>query len=163
MEIDIEERCLRAREIFHSGYNCCQSVVLAFSDITGLEDSVLASAASGFGGGFGRLREVCGCVSGLTMLAGFISPAPNPSDLDARKANYALVQELAEKFKQDNGSIICRELLGLATGTKEGPAPSPRTPQYYKSRSCEDRVASAARIMAEYLANSEKKETIIVK
>lgn len=152
MKMDVEERVRRAREIFHSGYNCCQSVALAFSEVTGLDEAALAAAASGFGGGIGRLREVCGCVSGMTLIAGFVSPATDPSDLTSRKANYALVQELAESFRQDNGSIICHELLGLAPGTKEGPAPSPRTPEYYKTRTCEDRVASAARILAEKLA-----------
>lgn len=151
MTIDIDERERRARELFHSGYNCCQAVALAFSDIATIDEAALAAATSGFGGGFGRLREVCGCVSGMTLIAGFLSPAADPSDLPSRKANYALVQELAESFRQENGSIICRELLGLAAGTKEGPTPSPRTPEYYKSRSCEDRVASAARILAKRL------------
>ena len=154
MTIDIEERSRRAREIFHSGYNCCQAVALAFSDITGLDEKTLAAASSGFGGGFGRLREVCGCVSGMTLVAGLVSPATDPSNMEARRANYALVQRLAEAFRSENGSIVCRELLGLAAGAKEGPAPSPRTPEYYKARSCEDRVASAARILATYLSET---------
>lgn len=148
MKIDIDERESRAREFFHSGYNCCQAVALAFSDVAGMDEAAIAAAASGFGGGFGRLREVCGCVSGMTLIAGLTAPAADPSDLEARRANYALVQELAESFREENGSIICRELLGLAAGTKDGPMPSARTPEYYKTRSCEDRVASAARILA---------------
>lgn len=151
MTIDIDERERRAKEYFHSGFNCCQSVALAFSDLAGIDKKNIAAAASGFGGGFGRLREVCGCVSGMTLIAGFVSPAHDPSNMEARRDNYALVQELAEEFRKKEGSIVCRELLGLAPGTKEGPTPNPRTPEYYKSRSCGDRVAAAARILAERL------------
>lgn len=152
-EMNVEERACKAREFFNSGYNCCQSVVMAFADITGLAEPVLAQAAAGFGGGFGRLREVCGTVSGMTMLAGFISPVPDPSDQNARKANYALVQQFAEQFRKLNGSIVCRDLLGLAPNPHESPAPEPRTPEYYHKRPCGELVYIAATIVAEYLAS----------
>ena len=119
---DPEERSRRAEENFRKGYNCCQSVLLAFADI--LEANSLASKeqlvalGSGFGGGRGRLREVCGSFSAAVAMAGFILPACNPGNLEERKDNYALVQEFALSFKQMNGgSIVCRELLGLAKQT----------------------------------------------
>lgn len=119
---DPEERSRRAEENFRKGYNCCQAVLLAFADI--LEANSLASKeqlvalGSGFGGGMGRLREVCGSFSAAVAMAGFILPACNPGNLEERKDNYALVQEFALSFKQMNGgSIVCRELLGLAKQT----------------------------------------------
>ena len=119
---DPEERSRRAEENFRKGYNCCQSVLLAFADI--LEANSLASKellvalGSGFGGGMGRLREVCGSFSAAVAMAGFILPACNPGNLEERKDNYALVQEFALSFKQMNGgSIVCKELLGLAKQT----------------------------------------------
>ena len=116
-DFDPKERGERAERIFNDGFNCCQAVVLAFSDLIGqsygLDESVLASLCSGFGGGFGRLREVCGAVSGMTVMAGFIQPAADPSVKSDRTANYALVQEFAAAYRKQNGSIVCRELLGL--------------------------------------------------
>lgn len=119
---DPEERSRRAEENFRKGYNCCQAVLLAFADI--LEANSLASKellvalGSGFGGGMGRLREVCGSFSAAVAMAGFILPACNPGNLEERKDNYALVQEFALSFKQMNGgSIVCRELLGLVKQT----------------------------------------------
>lgn len=119
---DPEERSRRAEENFRKGYNCCQAVLLAFADI--LEANSLASKellvalGSGFGGGMGRLREVCGSFSAAVAMAGFILPACNPGNLEERKDNYALVQEFALSFKQMNGgSIVCKELLGLAKQT----------------------------------------------
>ena len=119
---DPEERSRRAEENFRKGYNCCQAVLLAFADI--LEANSLASKellvalGSGFGGGMGRLREVCGSFSAAVAMAGFILPACNPGNIEERKENYALVQEFAASFKEENGgSIVCRELLGLAKQT----------------------------------------------
>ena len=160
MKIDIEERVAKAKKLFkEDGYNCCQAVVLAYNDIFGLDDKTAASLSSGFGGGMGRMREVCGSVSGMVFLAGLLSPADNPSDKAARTANYALVQEVAGEFKAMNGSIICKELLGLTEnctakgegihGIPESPVPSDRTPEYYKKRPCEELVGISARIIGE--------------
>lgn len=151
-----EKRRDRAENNFLQGYNCCQAVVLAFSDI--LEDNklateeFLATLCSGFGGGMGRLREVCGAFSGTVMMAGFISPAGKPKIMAERSANYALVQEFARRFKEENGgSIVCRELLGLAPkpGQTESPMPSERTEEYYRKRPCPKIVAAAAYIIAQ--------------
>lgn len=152
-DFDPAERGERAERFFKEGYNCCQSVVLAFSDILadscGLSENTLASMCSGFGGGFGRLREVCGAVSGMTFMAGFMRPSTDPSVKENRTANYALVQEFAAAYKAENGSIVCRELLGLNGSPKETPVPSDRTPEYYKKRPCGQLVRMAARIVAE--------------
>ena len=166
MKIDVEERVDKAKRLFkEGGYNCCQAVVLAYNDVFGLDDKTAASIASGFGGGMGRMREVCGSVSGMVFLSGLIFPADNPSDKGARTANYALVQEVAGEFKAINGSIICRELLGLSACTQtqsdstdihsipESPVPSDRTPEYYKKRPCEELVGISARIIGEKIKN----------
>ena len=110
---DIEERARKAKQNFLDGYNCCQSVMLAFSDVFETDELTLSTIASGFGGGLARMREVCGTVSAIGMAAGFISPAVHPKNMEERTANYALVQELAGEFRKENGSIICAELLGL--------------------------------------------------
>lgn len=154
IDIDIEERVTRAVGYFKSGYNCAQAVVMAYDDIMDLSVEALAKIAAPFGGGMGRMREVCGTVSGMTFIAGAILPAINPQNLEERKANYALVQHFAQCFRQENGDIVCRRLLGLEPMAErsETPMPSQRTEEYYRKRPCAEYVASAARIVAEYLA-----------
>lgn len=143
----VQEREQRARELFTQGYNCCQAVAMTFADVIGLPEQEIAAISSGFGGGMGRMREVCGTVSAMTMVAGAIIPANDVNDRDAKAANYALVQEMAGEFRQMNGSIICRELLGLAKpeGTH---VPEQRTPEYYKKRPCGELCSIAAGIIA---------------
>ena len=146
--------------LFRQGYNCCQSVILAFSDLLSgdITEEQLAVLGSGFGGGMGRMREVCGSFSGAVMMAGFISPASDPSVKESRRDNYALVQKFAEEFRRLNGgSIVCRELLGLTQTAKEGPTPSERTPEFYRKRPCEQIIGNAAFIVAEkILSDSDK-------
>ncbi len=154
MKVNVEERGQRARSYFTQGYNCAQSVVLAYSDIMGVDSQILATLSAPFGGGMGRLREVCGAVSGMVMIAGALVPANDPSQRSAKTENYKLVQLLAEEFRRENRSIICRELLGL-TQIKDDPTPSPRTPEYYKKRPCADLVAMAAEIVGRNI-NEEK-------
>lgn len=157
MDINVEERVAKARRLFREeGYNCCQAVVLAYGDLFGLDVRTAASLSSGFGGGMGRMREVCGSVSGMVMLAGLLCPADDPSVKSGRTANYALVQELAGKFREENGSIICRELLGLSKNGQESPEPSDRTPEYYRKRPCEELVGISARIFGEKILAYEK-------
>lgn len=153
---DPQERQETAEKYFLEGYNCCQAVLLAFQDVTGLDKETTLKFASGFGGGMGKMREVCGTVSAMTAIAGFISPSVNPGDHDAKTANYALVQDLASRFKEEKGSIICRELLGKRKEEKlESPEPSHRTPEYYKTRPCAATVGAAARIVAGYLKDND--------
>ena len=154
--MNIEERVEKAKRLFkEGGYNCCQAVVLAYNDIFGIDDETAAAMSSGFGGGMGRMREVCGSVSGMVMLAGLIRPATDPTVKDWRTANYALVQEMAGEFKGINGSIVCKELLGRVPmgsngqAPKEAPEPSDRTPEYYKKRPCEELVGISSSIVGE--------------
>lgn len=157
--IDVQERVERARQYFLSGYNCAQAVVMTFDDVMKHSPETLAQLSAPFGGGMGRMREVCGTVSGMTMVAGAIRPAVNPQNLEERKANYALVQEFAQRFRQENGDIVCRRLLGLEPREeqRETPMPSERTAEYYRKRPCVEYVASATRIVAEYLIANDKK------
>lgn len=155
-KIELEERVEKAKRLFkEEGYNCCQAVVLAYNDLFGIDDDTAAALSSGFGGGMGRMREVCGSVSGMVMLAGLLTPAADPSIKVDRTRNYALVQEMAEEFRNINGSIVCKELLVLvpigSNGSiiKESPEPSDRTPEYYKKRPCEELVGISARIVGE--------------
>ncbi len=150
---DPAERGERAKDCFLQGYNCCQAVLLAFADILGAEgladEDLLKTIGSGFGGGFARMREVCGSFSGCTVMAGFIRPAVTPG-LEERKANYALVQEMAAAFRERNGgSIVCGELLGLRGHKPEGPTPSERTEEFYRKRPCPEIIRNAAIIVAE--------------
>lgn len=154
-KINVEERVERAVSLFKSGYNCSQSVVVAYADYFGLDEPTAMRVSASFGGGMGRLREVCGAVSGSFMLAGLKYASTDPADKAAKTKNYTVVQELAEKFKQHNGSIICRELLGLAR-QKDDPVPSDRTPEYYKRRPCSEYVAIAARVIGEKLNEDEE-------
>lgn len=153
MNIDVKERAQRAGEYFKAGYNCAQAVVMAYNDIMGMDLEMVAKLAAPFGGGMGRMREVCGTVSGMTMLAGYIQPSADPKNLEERKNNYALVQHFAEQFRNENGDIVCRRLLGLEPMAErnETAMPSERTPEYYKKRPCSEYVECAARIVGEYL------------
>lgn len=155
--IDIEKRVARARNYFTSGYNCAQAVAMAFDDIIALDTNTVARLSAPFGGGMGRMREVCGAVSGMTLVAGAIAPSIDPKNMDERKANYALVQHFAAEFRQENGDIVCRRLLGLEENVErsEGAMPSERTAEYYRKRPCVEYVATAARIVATHLASKE--------
>lgn len=139
---------------FKEGFNCSQAVLLTFADECGLERETALKIASSFGGGMGRLREVCGAVSGMFMAAGLLYGYAVTDDKQAKTAHYELIQRLAEKFREKNGSIVCRELLGL-DHKSDCPIPENRTKEYYKKRPCAELVGDAAEILAEYI-NSRK-------
>lgn len=146
---EIEVRVEKAKTLFKQGFNCSQSVFAACADIYGIEDEALALRLSAsFGGGIGRMRQTCGAACGMFMLAGLENGSAVVGDAEGKKQNYALVQNLAEKFKQENGSLICAELLGIAPKPQE-PTPEARTEEYYKKRPCAEMVASAVRIFLE--------------
>lgn len=150
-----EQRAERARQCFLAGHNCPQSVVNAFDDVledNGIDLATAVRLASPFGGGMGRMREVCGAVSGMLMILGLLEGYDDPAADDAKARLYERVQELADEFRAENGSILCRELLGLSEGPSE-PTPSARTEAYYHSRPCAEYVASAARILAEHMGD----------
>ena len=139
----------KAHELFKSGFNCAQAVAVAFCDKTGLTESQAARMASPFGGGMGRMREVCGAVSGMYMVLGILYGYDDPQADTAKKQLYTQVQALAEEFKKESGSIICREIL---KNPPSDPNPSPRTAEYYAMRPCERMVWNAARLMEEFIA-----------
>lgn len=145
---------VKAADNFAKGYNCAQSVVLAYADEIGLERKTALMLSSSFGGGMGRLREVCGAVSGIFMVAGIKFGYSDPQDNAAKKNLYRLVQEFAHRFEEENGSIICRELLCMSV-KKDSPEPEKRTGEYYKKRPCKELVASAADIF-DYLCKEVK-------
>lgn len=137
----------QAAELFQKGYSCAQAVVVAFSDVTGLTPEISAKLASSFGGGMGRMREVCGAVSGMLLVAGYLYGYESPDPV-AQKAHYALVQDLAGQFREVAGSIVCRELL---QNPPSDPKPTPRTEEFYKNRPCTRMVVLAAQILDAYI------------
>lgn len=139
-----------AKNLFLEGYNCAQAVFAAFCDVTGMEMKTALQLASSFGGGMGKLREVCGAVSGMFLVAGALYGYDGPKDAEGKNAHYARIQALAAGFQAENQSIVCRELLGLDV-KKESPIASERTKAYYQKRPCAELVASAARIMDRYI------------
>lgn len=146
------DHAVKAAELFMEGYNCAQAVAVAFCDETGLTPEFSAKMASSFGGGMGRMREVCGAVSGMLLVAGILYGYDSKDDDESKMAHYALVQELAGKFRDETGSIICREIL---KNPPSDPAPTPRTEEYYKVRPCARMVYVAASILEAYI-NSHK-------
>lgn len=152
---ELEARVQRAVDNFMQGYGCCQSVVAAFADLYNLDDTMAKRIAAGFGGGVGRLRMMCGAVSGIVILAGLDRGQIDGADRKGKSMCYKVVQELLDEFKVQNGSVVCAELLGLKGHEKAQSSyiASPRTAEYYKTRPCAAKVESAARIFAEYLMN----------
>ena len=148
----------KAIAYFKSGYNCSQSVVCAFADLINMDEKSASTLASGFGGGIGRLREVCGAVSGMVMVANILYGENCESDPQAKKAHYERIQHLANIYKAKNGSIICRELLGLDIKGADSPAPSERTAEYYKKRPCAELAGMAAKILDEYIEQNPIKK-----
>ena len=144
------DHSIYAAELFLKGNNCAQAVAVAFCDVTGLDETMTAKIVSSFGGGLGRLREVCGAVSGMAAVAGVLYGYEDPQDDAAKAAHYNLVQSLAEKFREQAGSIICREIL---KNPPSDPNPTPRTEEFYKQRPCARLVVLAAQILDEYIAD----------
>lgn len=137
--------------LFEEGYNCAQSVFLAFADLHGMDEKMAAALSSSFGGGMGRLREVCGAVSGMFMTIGLLYGYDDPKATTEKSDLYARVQALAADFEKENDSIVCRDLLGL-TVKKEAPTPQARTTEYYQKRPCKELVGDAAELLERYIA-----------
>lgn len=140
----------KAMQSFLDGYNCSQCLILAFEDLINIDLDLALQIASPFGGGMGRLREVCGSVSAMFMVLGYILGYSDPTDYEGKKILYAHIQELARRYENTNGSIICRELLGLNVQHDDS-TPEKRTEEYYKSRPCTEKIGSAAEILEQYL------------
>jgi len=140
----------RACELFAGGLNCAQAVFTAFSDVTGIDEETSKKLSSSFGGGMGRMREVCGACSGMFMAVGMLFGEGTEKDDKLKAAHYKRIQDLAEQFKAEHGTIICRELLKNLSVTST-PAPDKRTEQYYKVRPCVRFVRTVAEILDRYL------------
>ncbi len=138
-----------AAQLFLDGCSCSQAVMAAFCDLTGMDRSTALRLSAPFGGGIGRMREVCGAVSGMMMVVGLLYGFEPSEGSTAKSAHYHLVQELAEQFRQQAGSIICREIL---KNPPADPNPSPRTAEYYANRPCARMVMLAAEILDRYIA-----------
>lgn len=146
----MEERIQLAVSLFKEGYNCSQSVVLAFADLYGIDRNTALRFSASFGGGIGRMRMTCGAACGLFQLVGLETGAIEGDDREGKSANYAAVQHMAEQFSKENGSLICAELLGLNQNTPLSSQAEPRTDAYYKKRPCAMMVETAARLFANF-------------
>lgn len=143
-------RIEQAVSTFEEGYTCAQSVFATYADLFGMDRQTALKLSSPMGGGIGRMREVCGVVSSMALLAGLKEGNTDPANEEGKERIYLLVRQMAEKFKEKHGTIICRELLGI-DGMEESARPSERTEEYYKSRPCSQLVATASRIIEEIL------------
>ncbi|MDH6533473.1 C_GCAxxG_C_C family protein [Parabacteroides sp. 52] len=150
-EFDPEARIKQAVENFESGYNCAQAIFLAYCDLFDIDQKTGSMMSVSFGGGLGRMREVCGTVSAMAMLAGFKYPVPDTTDLNARTRNYAMVQKMADLFKEKHETIICKNILKRKPEVNKA-TPEARTPAYYSSRPCTRLVADAADITNKMLS-----------
>ena len=144
-----------AEKAFELGYNCCQAVAVTFADRIGLDKDLVARLASGFGGGFGRLREVCGAVSGMVFVASALRGYESPEAVEEKAEHYAYIQKLAGQFREETGTIICRELLGLPAEGETPPVPAARTKEYYQERPCPKVVRLAAEILQKEFPDEE--------
>ena len=151
-----EKRIEMAVSMFKEGFKCSQSVVAAFADKYGFTREQALKMSASFGGGIGRMRETCGAACGLFLLAGLETGSTEGTDREGKATNYALVQELAEVFKERNGALRCADLLGLSKKEPVVSTPEARTDQYYAKRPCVKMVEEAARIWCEYLQKQEK-------
>ena len=141
----------KARELFLEGYNCSQSVFVAFSHRFGIDESTAKKISAGLGGGLGRQREVCGAVSAAAMVLGDAAAAQDGADQKTKKENYELVREFCDRFREKHGSIICREIL-MESEKNTGAAPDERTTEYYKKRPCLQVVEDSAEILIQMLS-----------
>lgn len=150
----MKSRIDEAEQLFKSGYNCSQAVFVTYADLFQIDRDTAMKLSSPFGAGFGKLREVCGAVSGMTMLAGLATGTTDAADREGKIANYHMVQEMAEAFREKEGTIICRELLNLKPG-EDLAEPSVRTEEYYNSRPCARLVRTAAEIIESVIWKEE--------
>ena len=139
----------KAEHLFTQGYNCAQAVFGAFAEDIHLPIDLCMKLSSSFGGGMGRLREVCGACSGMFMAAGLLYGYSGPEEGAVKSAHYALIRNLADQFRAEHSSIVCREILGKRA--EIGGTPEKRTDEYYAARPCVRCVRSAARILEEYM------------
>ncbi len=143
----------KAKEYFLKGYNCSQSVAMAYADEIGFSVSAVARMTSGFGGGIGRLREVCGAVSGAVTVLSILCGYERPEDVEGKKQLYTLVQKFVAKFKEANGSYVCADLLKAKK--QDDATPSERTNEYYAGRPCAELVRLSAEILYDFIVKED--------
>ena len=141
----------KAKQNFLNGYNCAQAVALAYCDELKMEPELVAKLSSGFGGGIGRMREVCGSVSGAVVVLSYLYGYSAPKAFNQKKELYQTVQEFCKAFENENGSIICRELLGLTAPGADSPTPEKRCGAYYKKRPCAELLECSAKLLDELI------------
>ena len=151
-----ENRIKKAIELFKSGFNCSQSVVAAYADLYGFTPEQALKMSASFGGGIGRMRQTCGAACGMFLLAGLETGSIKGEDREGKSHNYKVVQELAQRFKDINGSLICSELLGLAKEARITHTAEERTPEYYKKRPCIKMIETAAMLFDDFLSHQQK-------
>lgn len=156
MVIDKQKRMKRAEELFMQGFNCSQSVATVFADVYGYTEEQMLRVSAGFGAGIGRMRLSCGAFNAMALLAGLENGSVTPGDREGKSANYKTVQQLAARFQEEHGSLICAELLKLKRDAPLSYEASERTAEYYQKRPCVKQIISAARIYAEYLETVNK-------
>ncbi len=149
------EKAKIAENYFKEGYNCSQSVVAAFHEEMGLTLETATKIASGFGGGIGGAREVCGAVSGMVMVFSMLYGYSEAKAREEKKALYSKVLNAINTFKEQNSSYICKELLGLAKIENISAVPQERTKEYYKKRPCSLLVYDAAKIVEDFIKSEE--------
>lgn len=150
MNCDHSEKAYR---LFAEGRSCAQAVFAAFTDVTGLDEELALRLSSSFGGGMGRMREVCGACSSMFMVAGILYGYTSVNRTDEKADHYRRIQYLAEQFRSEHETIICRDLLkGL--NVTSAPEPEERTQEYYKVRPCLRFVRTAAEILDRYIAEA---------
>ncbi|MDE7403798.1 MAG: C-GCAxxG-C-C family protein [Lachnospiraceae bacterium] len=146
----MKSRVEQATATFEEGYTCAQSVFSTYADLFGMDKETALKLSSPMGGGIGRMREVCGAVSAMALLAGLKEGNTDPTNEEGKEKIYLLTRQMAEKFREQFGTIVCRELLGIE-GMEESAKPSVRTQQYYQERPCLQLIAAAAKIIEEML------------
>lgn len=146
----MKSRVEQATATFEEGYTCAQSVFSTYADLFGMDRETALKLSSPMGGGIGRMREVCGAVSAMALLAGLKEGNTDPANEEGKEKIYLLTRQMAEKFREQFGTIVCRELLGIE-GMEESAKPSVRTQQYYQERPCLQLIAAAAKIIEEML------------
>lgn len=140
--VDVQQREALARKFHSEGYNCSQSVVMAYADVCGIDLETAARLSFPFGGGLSGLREVCGCVTGAAVVSSFVRPYDAQNPMSAAESR-AFVKNIANRFKEENGDVVCRRLLGIEPG-----CPKPKKP-------CSDYVGYVARLIGEELNSAE--------
>lgn len=149
----------KAGKLFLEGFNCSQAVFTAFCDRFGMDEETAKRVSAGLGGGVGRMREVCGAVSGAAMVLGSVASAVSGDDKENKARNYELVRRFTERFKERHGgTVICREMLKLNIPMENTAMPENRTAEYYKNRPCLKAVEDAAQILTEIIKEEEKGE-----